>query len=248
MWRWLVIPLLAYPLHADLRLVVQQTYGSSTNVETDWYRDQLSRSDSNRGSYIFDKARGTVTVLDATRREYYEARGRVTSLRQLDRSTAIVIECDTRDTGETRDVWGHTAHRYITVKRQRTESAASGSTPWQETTIDSWFLDVPVPASYIPRSPAQGVFSALTLNGSMPDFRITRKGVKPTGLLIYEKSDGSVYEVTDLSESPLDPKLFELPADYRRVIRPMPGARLTWDEQILYYWQQFQDWFANLIL
>jgi hypothetical protein len=52
-------------------------------------------------------------------------------------------------------------------------------------------------------------------------------------------------EVTEFSRAELDPMLFEPPNGYRRVIHPVPGEQLSWSDEILFGWQQFQNWLAG---
>ncbi|MGH9665738.1 MAG: hypothetical protein ACRD9L_15035, partial [Bryobacteraceae bacterium] len=115
----------------------------------------------------------------------------------------------------------------------------------QEIVTDGWYLDVPFP---IPRNRRGiGVYTALVAgrHNAVPKIEVTRLGSTPTGLLVSERRGDSILEVTKFSEAPLDPKLFEPPAGFRRVIRPMPGEQLPWSDQALFYWQQLQDWLVG---
>jgi len=54
-------------------------------------------------------------------------------------------------------------------------------------------------------------------------------------------------EVTEFSEDPLDQRLFEPPEGFRRVVYPFPGERLSWSDQLLFRWRQFEDWLGGLL-
>jgi hypothetical protein len=61
-----------------------------------------------------------------------------------------------------------------------------------------------------------------------------------------EQTGDNLLEVTEFSEAPLDPRLFEVPADFHRVVRPLPGESFSWIDQLIYYWQEIEDWFGHL--
>lgn len=244
MFRLVLLIALTQPVRADLRIVSTRTNGGRTVRETDYYKGDFMRADAPHISYIADPSHH-VTILFPNKREYWvQSTDRRNAGFTIDTSRTVVIETETRDTGEQKQVWGHTAHHYITIRRSRMEDHTLPDTPWHETTIDSWFLNMPVPTKYRNISATGAVFT-LGYNNSRPDVRFSRTGPQPKGILINEKMSDSEFEVTELSEAPLSRSLFEPPTNYRRVIHPEPGQKLAWDEQILYYWQQFEGWFKS---
>ena len=81
---------------------------------------------------------------------------------------------------------------------------------------------------------------------AVPRVAIKGNGRRPQGLPVWEKVGDQLLEVTELSEAPLDPQLFEPPPGFRRIIRPIPGEPLSWSDRLLLYWQQVLDWIGSL--
>jgi len=156
----------------------------------------------------------------------------------------LVFEITTVDTGETKQAFGHTAHHYITTTKQ-TPSPELGQEPSQ-TVEDAWYLDMPdvmtcEPVSHRPRGFIGSTFSTRvggligtghTLPDIRPEFRYT--GPEPQGLVLSSKrTTQSVHvlqtgekqnaesvlshEIIEISEVPIDPTLFEVPSDFKKV-------------------------------
>jgi len=81
----------------------------------------------------------------------------------------------------------------------------------------------------------------------VPAIKITRRGPTPRGLPVWEKTGENLLEVTEFSEDPLDQSLFEPPEGFRRVVHPFPGELLSWSDQLLFRWRQFEDWLGGLL-
>ena len=150
----------------------------------------------------------------------------------------LLIETTVRDTGETKRAFGHTAHHYIKTTRQ-TPSPELGSEP-SETVEDVWYLDVPDPSTCDVVSPRpRGLVGAGVGSGGAhmlakihPEFKYS--GPEPQGLVLAsqrttrtvhylqtgERKDDQFItsrEIVELSEEPVDPKLFEVPAGFKKV-------------------------------
>lgn len=150
----------------------------------------------------------------------------------------LIFETTTVDTGETKRAFGHTAHHYVTTQKQ-TPSPELQQEP-SETVTDAWYLDIPDP-SYCEqpsRWGGRGVIH-LSLSGDAsaskkirPEFR--HNGPTPEGMVLAEtvtqtsthvlatgekqqiKSTFS-REVVEMSDEPIDPALFEVPAGFTKV-------------------------------
>lgn len=245
MWRCLVLLVIVLPSQADLRIVTKTGCDGHVSTVTDYFKDGSVRSETTGGSVIFDTVHKRLYLLaQRSQGRFSGFSGRISALLQDGRRT-VVVESETRDTGEKRQQWGHTARHYVTVRRERTLDALSGDTPWQESTIDSWYLDISAPAGYRNPSAARSISSLSTTN-KIPRLQFSERGIKPSGLLIYERTDRIETQVVDLSEASLDRKLVEPTSDYRLLINPN-DANVTWDERIQYYWQQFQDWLSGFL-
>src|SRR6266567_173674 len=113
--------ILAAPLRGDLRIKSKETFGSSAAMRTDYYKGNRWRSDSEQsGGYrIVDSANKRTITVDPKKREYWV--NTFTRPEQIiDPSEMIVIEVETRDTGEQRQMFGHPVHHFITSERRHT--------------------------------------------------------------------------------------------------------------------------------
>jgi hypothetical protein len=149
------------------------------------------------------------------------------------------VETSVVDTGETMKIFGHTARHFIKTSHATPWGEAEVIIGMQEeTTLDAWYIDAD------PKVPRHGCQSEdlLTVERDELD-RMTRetrrevlKGPKPQGFIVRSKlvtrisqkpptlapAEATYTEtiettVTEFSESPLDPALFEAPAGYKLV-------------------------------
>jgi hypothetical protein len=144
------------------------------------------------------------------------------------------LSSETEDTGETQQIFGKTAHRFIT-RTETTPSAGSGDDERSDI-ADGWFL----PEFRIPRGcpyPDDGTWAGMPITEDTPG-----NAQKPLGLPVRVKytsnsvrvgagpdSDTRTHvlerEVVELSERPLSPSLFEVPKGYKRVKHFKRGSR-----------------------
>ena len=246
----------AAPLRADLKIRIQETYGTVTSSRTEFYKDRLWRRELDPTSYlVIDSANRRSFQVDTEHHEYVvQTPGR--PLEPSHSGDTFVVEIETRDTGDQRQVFGHTARHFKTTEHRRMEHPGQPPSEIQELVTDGWYLDVP---GRFPGLSGVGIVTFLATSvmpatarpfriwspASRPPeapFAIKSTGKLPPGLAISEKTAAHLLEVTELSEDPLDPKLFEPPPGFRRVIRPFPSQRLSWADQAQFYWQQFLEW------
>ena len=136
------------------------------------------------------------------------------------------LSSETEDTGETQQILGKTAHRFIT-RTETTPSAGSGGDERSDI-ADGWFL----PEFRIPRGcpyPSSGTWAEMPSAGDA-----SGNAQKPLGLPVRVKYTSNYLrpgagqdsephthvlerEVVELSEQPLSPSLFEVPKGYKRV-------------------------------
>jgi hypothetical protein len=245
------VGILAVPLRADLQITLKETFVGGTTTRVEYYKGNRWRSDSdpNGGYWIVDSANKRTITVDPMKREYSVntfTRAEPTT----DPSQTIVIEIETRDTGEQRQMFGHPVHHILQTERRRTEYPDKPSSETREIMTDGWYMDVPVPF------PNHSRIGAVFLTGFMidqhrrqtvPKIKVTRNGPVPHGLPVWEKTGENLSEVTEFSQAPLDQSLFEPPEGFRRVVHPFPGARLSWSDQLLFCWQQLEDWLGSLL-
>ena len=150
----------------------------------------------------------------------------------------ILVETETVDTGERKEVFGRTARRIVTTRRI---IPLTGAKRGADTTVtDGWYIDLDTHISCEPswRSPRSG-HAFLTSHrqseeGDVPAFKDV--GKRERGFVVASKRtssgtitspDGSTRqhvstwetEVTELSIAPIDPALFEIPLGFRLVER-----------------------------
>ncbi len=245
----IVVAILAVPIYADLRIVTKENFAGTETTRVEYFKGKKWRVESNQflGYQIVDSDSKVSISVDPIKREY-SVHTFSHPKQTEDTSQTIAIDIETRDTGEQRQMFGHTARRFITSEHRRSEYQDKPPSETVEITTDSWYLDVPYSLPNRGRAGTVAILSTSTNDRgrfSVPKIKITRKGPLPPGIAVWQKTGQQVLEVTEFSEAPLDPKLFESPEDFRRVIRPIRGEPLSWSDQVLLGWQQLQDWFAQ---
>jgi hypothetical protein len=173
----------------------------------------------------------------------------------------LLMEIATRDTGERKEMFGHTA-RHVIRTRKETPLEGSHSQP-QETAEDGWFIDLDNQISCDRKWRGGGrahAFVAARLgNGNAPPElpKFVEVGKQETGFAVqsrmttrgvYVLPDGtkkdstSTFEtaVTLLEEGPLDPALFEIPAGFREVAHVETNPPLDWQTAWANAWVRFK--------
>ena len=173
-----------------------------------------------------------------------KARGLDSLATSTPKNPTIRIEIKTSDTGERKEIFGHTARHVITTTTQ-TRLAGSNAEP-QETVTDGWYIDFNQQLSCGPKPPAgaHGYVSGYLSAGS------GRQLEKPEFVMIGERETGFPLESTmtaqnpsnlpdrtianfetrviQFEKGPLDPALFEIPPGFKLVDRiernPPPSA------------------------
>jgi hypothetical protein len=168
----------------------------------------------------------------------------------------LLIETTTNDTGEREEMFGFSARHVITTRKQ-IPLVESGQTP-QETVTDGWYIDLDTAVS-CDRAPS-GAFTLMSggtrQRGEPPQIPVPifkSIGNPERGLALTTKeliratvsspdrptqtieSFTNETHVTELSTEPLDPALFEVPRNFRKVseIRRYP---------VVSYWMRLLEW------
>ncbi len=149
-------------------------------------------------------------------------------------SPNLRIESNTVDTGERAEFFGRPARHYVTtVKRTPLGDLATHGGASEEIE-DAWYIDLQVPSSNCMPQYFEGRGAVAILVAGDPDSiqpEVKRTGPVPEGLIVKMKrtttssSPGrnaeraSTFEtqVTELSEEPLDPALFQVPPGFKKV-------------------------------
>jgi len=170
-----------------------------------------------------------------------EIRARAGSVRQSPaQAPTILVETETVDTGERKELFGRPARHVITT--QRILPVSGSRHPESQTVTDGWYIDLDTSLSCDPwwqSTGTAGVFLLGYKEGSEPDRpTFTNIGEAERGFVVVSRttSGGSVLEleVTHLSTVTLDPILFEVPNGFSLVeqIRqePVPPLVIRWKQ------------------
>jgi hypothetical protein len=174
--------------------------------------------------------------------------------RQSGGKVKVILE--TRDTGETKQIFGQTARHFITTRR---EIPAPGScTPPHESTEDGWYIDVEPPQESCMPKPRQRVGIALLVasrdeSACIDDYEVERLGPTAPPFVLEvtrttrETSNPAAQPVTTseivtaLSRLPLDPQIFDLPTGYKHVERLDESPSLPWLLRGKLMWQSVKN-------
>jgi len=153
-----------------------------------------------------------------------ELRARVDGVEQSRVETAptVLVETETIDTGDRRELFGRSARHVMTTRRV---IPLSGSRSRESKTVtDGWYIDLDTRVSCDPwwSSGSGHAFVSILAKGEQPETPAFKDiGEPERGYVVLSRStqDGSVteLEVTHLSTVAIDPALFEVPANFSLV-------------------------------
>jgi hypothetical protein len=180
-------------------------------------------------------------------------KARPVSLPQMS-GAEVTVTIDSIDTGERRQLEHYTA-RHVTV-RTRFEPGPGASTPASVEETDGWYIDLPGLGC---QDRASSGFAFLSASPRQDRFQFKWLGKAPRGYPIEEtslrteagKKTISKVELLEISEAPLNPSIFELPAGYRRALQTWNGgADLTKPDTVSNraqdYWTRLTFWIRGL--
>jgi hypothetical protein len=139
----------------------------------------------------------------------------------------MTVTTDAVDTGERRKVGSYEARHIMT--RITAEPSPNAAGKASRTTVDGWYIDI---AGMNCRDGSeQGMGGGILWSGRSDRMIFKQLGKARRGLPIEETrtrmEDGHTFasktELVEISEAPLDPALFEVPAGFTPVKRPEPG-------------------------
>jgi hypothetical protein len=176
--------------------------------------------------------------------------------RQPPSKPTLLIETTTVDTGERKQLFGHTA-RHIIVTRKETPLEGSQREP-QESVTDGWYIDLDVRISCDRKWRAGEhayLRAGLSGDGRAPDVpKFVDVGEPVTGFPVEMKmtnrstfalADGTKKEntstnessIAQLEEGPLAPAIFEIPAGFRQVAHIEQNPPLDWQTVLANNWR-----------
>jgi hypothetical protein len=266
------LPKLTVPNLPDLAIKTRRTYGSwLSQVETLYLKGARQRIDTvnekpARGDTInfavirqCDERRifnlnERDKIYDSSEIEDWSERLRKARPASLTQPSGadVMVTIDSVDTGERRS-FEHYAARHVKAKIEF-EPSPGASTPASVEETDGWYIDLP---GYGCQEQASSGFALVMGSFGNRQDRVQTKwlGKAPRGYPIEETSikteAGSKtirkVELLEVSEAPLNPSIFDLPAGYRRALQTgNGGADLTKPDTISnraqYYWTWFTYW------
>ena len=243
---------------ADLKITTETTWHGHTSSTTRYVKGQRSRIESRPRpegpprATIYQCDARRIFHLDPENREYttYRMIGQgivdVTGPPPVQSKRSggkLTITIETIDTGERREMFGHTA-RHILIKDTRVAGSGACSQS-SESEQDGWFIDPDTTGGcFRPVKRHPGVVVESSSNRA-DEIEIKSVGRNETGdplelttRDLATSHDGKpvtwtyTCKVTKFDESPLDPALFEVPSGFKRVLQlrgeaPSPlGTRL----------------------
>jgi hypothetical protein len=177
----------------------------------------------------------------------------------------VTVTIDSVDTGERRE-FEHYAARRVKVKTQ-VEPSPGASTPASVEETDGWYIDLPglgcrdqtFGVGFVFRTVRAMKFATPGGGNRQDRVQIKWLGKAPRGYPIdvttLTTNAGnktiSKVELLEISEAPLNPSLFDLPAGYRLALQTgNGGADLTKPDTVSnraeYYWARFSYWVRGL--
>jgi hypothetical protein len=240
-----------------VKIVTRQMTGTFTDTRTEyltadrlrneWQSRMGDRSGPPMASIIQRGDHDRVFVLDLQAKEYltYETDTNGMDLGARRRNTAssggtLKIFIDYFDTGERKELFGHTARHILTTERRVASAGACSRDSESET--NGWYIDPGIlPRWRQPKKDTFGVVVASVISAGSADacmnkmdkIEVHRSGAEPgfpvkvstTVKSEVPSHDGAPRpmastwdsEIVELKEGPIDPELFDVPPDFRQV-------------------------------
>jgi hypothetical protein len=241
------------PAPTGLKIVTRQVTGGFADVRTEYLTPDKLRNEWQprtgdaqgppMASIIQRDEPNRVYVLDLQAHEYmmlqnaWRGASRTQGEPSVQSGGTLEISIENIDTGERKQMFGHTARHIIT--REKRVAGPGACSRDSESETDGWYIDPSIMPEWR-RSKSPGIVVASVMSAGndncrnkMDAIQVHRTGVE-TGFPVQVhttlhseivRGDGSQQAITstwgseilELKEGPLDPALFEIPADFHRV-------------------------------
>lgn len=184
---------LATPLRGDLKIRVQETFGRGGTTSLVYYcKEHFWRTESpgDREYMIVDWVNKRSISVDPAKRQYV-LHSPPRKPEATDSPEMIVVEIETRDRGEQRQMFGHAARRFITTERRHIEYRDRPPSDITEIVTDGWYLDIPGQFPNLGRVGSLQVFAVSSSQQSqpaIPKVKVARRGSAPKGLAVWEQT------------------------------------------------------------
>ncbi len=271
------------PTPTGLKIVTRQVTGGFTDVRTEYLTPDRLRNEWQprtgdvqgppMASIIQRGEPNRVYVLDLQAHEYMmlhnewrDISSGMQRMQPVSSGGTLDISIANIDTGERKQLFGHTARHIITREKRAAGPGACSLDSASET--DGWYIDSTIMPEWR-RSKSPGIVVASVMSAANDNCRnktdaiqVHRSGVE-TGFPVQVRTtlhseivrgDGSQQAITstwgseilELKEGPLDPALFEVPADFRRVNQLRSWIASAAPHRQLSGWEWFkqkmEDW------
>jgi hypothetical protein len=230
-----------------------------------------------RAALIYQCDRRRVYGLDLDAHEYTvfesnagQVAGGSKSPPVLPSGATVQVTIESRDTGERKKIFGIPARHIVT--RAQVVAEPGACTHSEQVDRDGWYADLDFPAScfHLPFRPEPvGVLIERTeCNGKRDKVEIHRSGIAEAGfpleLMTTSKTVVTMpgrppqpstftrsWDVIELSEAPLDPGLFELPAGFQRVqelhLNPVVPLSVWLRFRLRFQWERFKLFLRSIL-
>ncbi len=256
---FLLAALLTASLRADMRKVVQTTIDGHRTVYAEYLHGKDRRIENlgpdgvGRPVMIENFERKMTYVLDMRSREYVEMRpqspgllmnlaawiARPPRIRESGKTVHVFYEAV--DTGERKEFFWRTAKQFILRERHVAEAGACEQTHQSES--HGWYIPGAEP------KPAKGSWGLVAFtNGVSCQDKVIRHGNPlPPGLAVFTTDGSMTRQVLELSNAPLDNRLFEVPAGFVKVDALHGERPVSWSSRMEMEWgfleRAFESWF-----
>lgn len=229
----------ATTVFADVKIKTRYTSSGQTSESTTYIKGKRQRSEDAAGESVsltqcdlrrtVQLAPAAKTYLATSFDELFGAQTNVTKTSGQTETTVVrggtvTTTYTVRDTGERKQMFGYTARRVVTtIESKSSPDACSKNDIKMET--DDWVIDAEF--ALVCDAMKQYSFAPRGANGCQDKHVVKNVGAARTGFSLYSKmtmfgddgkpSHSSVNEVIELSKTPLNAALFDVPADYREV-------------------------------
>ena len=233
-------PNIVVPDFPDLTIKTRITMATNAVVRTASYfkgprqrSEQTFESSPQKGTVVLTQCdQGSVFFLDAEKKTYLTRPVDPTQWKDKRKMPPrsgdpvdVTVTTDSVDTGERRSVGSYEARRVKTTTTIDGNEDAGVSSSKMET--DGWYIDLPGWNCRDDSVRAQG-FLMGSIGQHRPHFVFRQLSAARRGFPIEEttvttqsgRSTTGRTEFLEISEKPLDPALFEVPADYTPLTRP----------------------------
>ena len=259
-------------LGTHLSTTTQYYSGSRARQEIQLVLGRADANDPSETVYTYGPTRATIRQIDSHRILQLDLQAHVYTTSEIDEKGHVIgakaqpiqtsggtltVWIKSTDAGERKQMFGHIARHIVTTEKRIANPGAVSAN--SESVIDGWYIDWDVvPIAFRPKK--QGVVVAGVTKLDKLDvhrsgevnmgFPVKVLTISSSGLSQAEPSLQASWntglEVVELSEEPLNPALFEVPAGFRKVSRLPDFPPVPLAIRVRPKWKQYERKVAGL--